>query len=109
MMLLHCSSKSPHRGLYSFRSSRPFRIPFKARFEHTHIVGGSGHGKTQLLQHLILRDLDQLRAGRGSLIVIDSQGDMLRTITHLAELSPAHAESLADRLVLIDPNDVEHP
>src|SRR3954452_2878899 len=87
----------------------PFSIPFRTRFEHTHIVGGSGHGKTQLLQQLILRDLDQLRAGRGSLIVIDSQGDMLRTITHLAELSPAHAESLFDRLVLIDPNDVEHP
>src|SRR3954452_2879398 len=67
----------------------PFSLPFRARFEHTHIVGGSGHGKTQLLQQLILRDLDQLRAGRGSLIVIDSQGDMLRTITQLAELSPA--------------------
>src|SRR4051794_17438956 len=79
----------------------PFSISFRARFEHTHIVGGSGHGKTQLLQQLILRDLDQLRAGRGSLIVIDSQGDMLRTITRLAELSPAHAESLFDRLVLI--------
>jgi Type IV secretion-system coupling protein DNA-binding domain len=75
----------------------------------THIVGGSGHGKTQLFQHLILRDLDQLRQGRGSIIVIDSQGDMIRTITHLAEFSPAAEDSLAERLVLIDPNDVEHP
>jgi hypothetical protein len=87
----------------------PFSIPFPVRFEHTHIVGGSGHGKTQLLQHLILRDLGKLCQGRGSLIVIDSQGDMLRTITQLAELSPTHPESLADRLILIDPNDVEHP
>jgi hypothetical protein len=38
----------------------PFAIPFHTRFEHTHIVGGSGHGKTQLLQHLLLRDLDAL-------------------------------------------------
>lgn len=30
----------------------PFSIPLQARFEHMHIVGGSGHGKTQLLQHL---------------------------------------------------------
>ena len=79
------------------------------RFDHTHIVGGSGHGKTQLLQTLVLRDLDQLQQGCGSLIVIDSQGDMIRTITHLAVFSPRVAGSLADRLVLIDPNDIEHP
>jgi hypothetical protein len=34
----------------------PFSIPLQARFEHMHVVGGSGHGKTQLLQHLILHD-----------------------------------------------------
>jgi hypothetical protein len=34
---------------------------------------------------------------------------MLRTITHLAEFAPNHPESLADRLVLIDPNDIDHP
>lgn len=87
----------------------PFAIPFSARFEHTHIVGGSGHGKTQLLQSLILNDISQLVKGRGSIVVIDSQGDMIRTIMSLAELSPSAGESLADRLVLIDPNDVEHP
>jgi hypothetical protein len=87
----------------------PFSIPFKARFEHTHIIGGSGHGKTQLLQHMILDDLKKLTEGKGSIVVIDSQGDMIRTITHLAEFSPSHPQSLADRLVLIDPNDIEHP
>lgn len=87
----------------------PFVIPFASRFEHTHILGGSGHGKTQLLQQLILRDLAQLRAGRGSIIVIDSQGDMIRTITHLAEFSPSAEDSLADKLVLIDPNDIAYP
>ncbi|WP_202621661.1 hypothetical protein, partial [Mycobacterium tuberculosis] len=40
----------------------PFVIPFASRFEHTHILGGSGHGK-----------------------------------------------SLADKLVLIDPNDIAYP
>ena len=34
-----------------------FTIPTKARFEHHHIVAGSGHGKTQTLQYLICRDL----------------------------------------------------
>ena len=57
----------------------------------------------------MLRDLDALRDGKGSLVVIDSQGDMIRTIMHLAEFSPEADSSLADRLVLIDPNDIEHP
>jgi hypothetical protein len=63
----------------------------------------------QLLQTLILRDLDALSEGCGSIVVIDSQGDMIRTITRLAAFSPRVAGSLADRLVLIDPNDIEHP
>jgi hypothetical protein len=87
----------------------PCPLPFNRRFEHAHIVGGSGHGKTQLLQHLMLRDLDALVDGKGSLIVVDSQGDMIRTIMHLAAFSPAADGSLADRLVLIDPNDIESP
>jgi hypothetical protein len=87
-----------------FETPLPFSIPLKSRFEHMHIVGGSGHGKTQLLQHLILHDLEKLTEGRGTIIVIDSQGDMIRTILHLSEL-----ECLSDRLILIDPNDIEYP
>jgi hypothetical protein len=87
-----------------FQTPLPFSIPLKSRFEHMHIVGGSGHGKTQLLQHLILHDLEPLKQGHGSIIVIDSQGDMIRTILHLSDLA-----SLSDRLILIDPNDIEHP
>lgn len=74
----------------------PFAFTDERRFEHMHIVGGSGHGKTQLLQHLILHDLE--REERPSLIVIDSQGEMLRKIQNLK----LFAEQ-ADRLVIIDP------
>lgn len=35
----------------------PIPISPEIRFEHTHIVGGTGHGKTQLLQYLIMDDL----------------------------------------------------
>jgi hypothetical protein len=87
-----------------FQTSVPFAIPLSARFEHTHIVGGSGHGKTQLLQSLLLRDIDQLKHGRGSIVVIDSQGDMIRAILGLADLT-----GMLDRIVLIDPNDIEYP
>jgi hypothetical protein len=80
----------------------PFAIPDQLRFEHMHVIGGSGHGKTQLLQHLILNDL----AGPDppSMVIIDSQGDMLSNISHLKLF-----ERLGDRLIIIDPRDVEHP
>jgi hypothetical protein len=87
-----------------FETPLPFSIPLSARFEHTHVLGGSGHGKTQLLQSLILRDIEQLVKGKGSIVVIDSQEDMIKTILNLAELA-----DLSDRLVLIDPNNIETP
>src|SRR3954452_22988370 len=34
--------------------SSPLSLPLEPRLEHTHIVAGSGHGKTQLLQHMII-------------------------------------------------------
>ena len=92
-----------------FESPLPFAIPFPARFEHTHIVGGTGHGKTQLMQFLINHDLVRSMEDGRSVIVIDSQGDLIRTISRLQYWSPSASPSLADRFVLVDPNDVEHP
>jgi hypothetical protein len=72
--------------------SSPLSLPLKLRFEHTHIVGGSGHGKTQLLQHMIAtQDLSEVAAGRRSLVVMDSQGDLIRNILRLAEFSPGYS------------------
>ncbi len=92
-----------------FKESVPFEVPLEARFEHMHVVGGSGHGKTQLLQQFILDDLRRVRDDGASLFIIDSQGDMISTIMHLAEFDPGKQGSLSDRLVLIDPNDIDHP
>lgn len=92
-----------------FHSPLPFAIPFPARFEHTHIVGGTGHGKTQLIQFLINHDLVRAMDDGRSVVVLDSQGDLIRTISQLAYFSPLAEKSLADRFVLVDPNDVEHP
>lgn len=85
----------------------PIAIPTETRFEHHHIVAGSGHGKTQTLQHLILHDLDAVAAGRASVIVIDSQSDLINNIAGMAVFGPGGA--LHDRLCLIDPTDVEWP
>ena len=92
-----------------FLEEFPFSIPPAVRFEHCHIVGGTGHGKTQLLQQIIHQDLMEVRDGRASLVVIDSQGDLIRKIAHLAYFGSQAERSMADRFMLIDPNDVEHP
>lgn len=85
-----------------FRLKTPFTIPEKSRFEHTHIVAGSGHGKTQTLQYFIARDLEEVARHDKSVIVIDSQGDLINTILK-AKTVPA------DRIVLIDAEDINFP
>jgi Type IV secretion-system coupling protein DNA-binding domain len=89
-----------------FYTPIPFAIPFPARFEHTHIVGGTGHGKTQLMQFLIHHDLLRAEEDGRSVVVLDSQGDLIRAVTHLDLFS---YPNMAERFVLVDPNDVEHP
>ncbi len=82
----------------------PFRIPEKSRFEHMHILAGTGHGKTQTIQHLLTADIERVMRGEASIIVIDSQGDLIRTISGLKVFAD-HPE----KLCLIDPHDIEHP
>lgn len=82
-------------------------IPDWVRFEHCHILGGSGHGKSQTLQYMICQDLPAVAAGERSIVVLDSQGDLIRNIGNLAEFSPGGP--LHDRVVIIDPSDVEWP
>lgn len=84
-----------------------FPIPTHIRFEHCHIVAGSGHGKTQTLQYLICQDLPAVAAGERSIIVLDSQGDLIRNVARLNEFAPDGP--LHERIVLIDPSDVEWP
>jgi hypothetical protein len=81
----------------------PFVIPIEARFEHTHIVGGIGHGKTQLMQTMMLSDFDD--PVHPAIVAIDSQGDMIRTLSRLARFDPA----LDNRLIILDPADTEWP
>ncbi len=90
-----------------FQAPVPVDVPDEARFEHTHVIAGTGHGKTQLFQHLIAQDLDQVAAGRASVVVIDSQGDLIDNISRLAVFGPDGP--LSDRLVLIDPTDLDYP
>lgn len=88
------------RELFSLRT--PFEIPEERRFEHMHVVAGSGHGKTQTLQYFIAKDLDAVAAGDKSVVVIDSQGDLINNILRAKVLPP-------EQIVLIDPEDIGYP
>ncbi|WP_305971042.1 MULTISPECIES: helicase HerA domain-containing protein [unclassified Mameliella] len=85
-----------------FRLRTPFEIPEARRFEHTHIVAGSGHGKSQTLQYFIARDLEEVARGDKTVIVIDSQGDLINNLLRARTLPP-------ERIVLIDPEDIGYP
>jgi hypothetical protein len=85
----------------------PIPISQSTRFEHTHILAGSGHGKTQTLQYLIA---DDLRRGSevelGSVIVLDPHGDLIKTLTRTTFFT----ESLyGRRAIIIDPSDIDFP
>lgn len=66
------------------------------------MVAGSGHGKTQTLQYFIAKDLEAVARGDRTVVVIDSQGDLINTILKARVLPP-------ERIVLIDPEDISYP
>lgn len=77
----------------------PFGVPEHLRFEHAFMVAGTGHGKTQTIQHHIAHDLADL--GQKSVIVIDSQRELIENILRL--------DIPKEQIVLIDPEDIEYP
>jgi hypothetical protein len=96
---------TPFREL--FLTPVPLQLSHEDRFSHMHVLGGSGAGKTQLLQNLILHDLQS--EDRPSLVIVDSQGDLIDKLLHLKLFDPNDANSLAEKLVLITPKDVKYP
>jgi hypothetical protein len=66
-------------------------IPWPVFFEHMHIVGGSGSGKTQWLAQHILRTIET----QASIVVVDSQGDLIPRLQTL--------KSIQDRVLYINP------
>ncbi len=83
----------------------PLHLGQQERFSHMHVVGGSGAGKTTLLQNLILHDLQS--DDPPSLVIVDSQGDLISKLSRLALFAPG--EPLAGRVRLITPKDTKHP
>jgi hypothetical protein len=75
-------------------------IPAQLRYEHVHILGPTGSGKTRLLLHLLLKDFRDY--GREAAhIIIDPKGTMIDAIAKLQIFD----REWADRIVIIDPFD----
>ena len=89
-----------------FLADIPFAIPTKTRAEHAWAIAPQGTGKTQLIQYLVSRDLDKVSAGEASIVVMDSQGDLINQISSLKCFAPG--ERLYGKLIIIRP-DIAYP
>lgn len=84
---------------YHHGTETPICISEKERERHVYIIGGTGNGKTTMLQHAIVEDM---RSGKG-LAVIDPHGDMAETILrHVPE------DRLKD-VIYFNPDDLLYP
>jgi hypothetical protein len=88
-----------------FYAKIPFYVPDSSMLEHCMICAGSGWGKTQLLERIILDFVS--RDHPPSLVIVDSQGDMLKRIRQLAIFDPDTGKH-KDRLLIIDP-EIDSP
>src|SRR5690606_35846085 len=77
---------------------RPVALRVIASCHHVHVLGPNGTGKSTLLAHMILSDI---QAGRG-VAVVDAKGDLV------ADLLGLIPEEAGQRIALIDPDD-RHP
>ncbi len=102
MMVRQWWEKKPHRpdATPYVRSTptapKPSTFPDNLRTEHSVIVAQSGHGKTQLLQSLILDDLEKDR----TVIVLDSQSQLIANLLNVVPVN---------RLVYLSPGNDEAP
>ncbi|MEH2685780.1 ATP-binding protein [Bradyrhizobium diazoefficiens] len=85
----------------------PFSLPQKCRFEHQWIVAPPGAGKSTLLQYLISRDLELVASDQASIVVMESNRDLIKAIEGLKVFAPG--ERLDGKLVVIDAEDIEWP
>lgn len=72
-------------------------IPDDIRNQHHMIIAGTGHGKTQCLQQMLVKDFEDDDA---CVIVIDSQGGMLEKLLHIVSW---------DRVAYLDGGNIYHP
>jgi hypothetical protein len=80
-------------------------VPDHTWFEHCWITAPPGTGKSNLLSYLIDKRLDEVAAGKASVIVMESKTDLIKGLRGIKEFET----SLKDRLIIIDADDVDYP
>lgn len=94
------SSAETILGISRHGSNSAFvHVGTEARLAHTHVVGASGTGKSTLLRHLALQDIE---AGRG-VAILDPAGDL---VDDVARSIP---QSRINDVIYFDPSDTEYP
>ncbi|WP_067737709.1 type IV secretory system conjugative DNA transfer family protein, partial [Novosphingobium naphthalenivorans] len=89
---------SPFHDL--FLTPVPLKLTHQDRFNHWHVLAGSGQGKTVLIENLIRYDLAS--SDPPSIVLIDPHSDLVRKLVR-SDLG------IEDRLILIDPRDTQFP
>lgn len=82
-------------------------IPQEARTSHQWIVAGTGAGKTTALQYFIAKDLERAARGKCSIVILDSQRQLIEEIWGLKLFAPG--EPLDGKLCILDAADIEFP
>lgn len=81
-----------------FNTPVPLRLTHDDRMGHMHILGGTGAGKTSLLERLLLNDLQS--DDPPSLVVLDPHSDLVRKLAKV---------DTNRRRIVIDPRDTQYP
>lgn len=95
---LHLLKNTPFEPLT--RLQVPFEFPRAKWTEHAAIFAPSGHGKTRLLENLIVNFLKS--DNPPALFIMDSMGAMLKKIERLQIIPP-------EKLIVLDPTDQKPP
>lgn len=77
----------------------PIGLTAAERERHVFIIGGTGNGKTTMLQYAIVQDIQN---GKG-VAVVDPHGDMAETLLHHIP------EERINDIIYFNPDDLEHP
>lgn len=80
-------------------SVTPIGLTDNERERHVYIIGGTGNGKTTMLQYAIVQDM---RAGKG-VAVLDPHGDLAETLLRYVP------EERIDDVIYLNPDDLAHP
>ncbi len=80
-------------------SDTPIGLTTAERERHVYIIGGTGNGKTTMMEYSILQDI---RSGKG-VAIIDPHGDSAQKLLHHIP------EERLEDVIYLDPRDLDYP